>query len=107
MYLYTETALEWLVSQTLDEHHRRKRVFAFIELFYRAGVFDPMMPYRVWMAIMGTEEDPPFAYAKRSNSLAAMGIGAFQPPRQPDGSRLDPEWPWWDVVGRRMPWTEH
>lgn len=97
MYLYTDAALEWLVSQTCDEHHRRKRVFAYIELSYRAGVFDPLMPYRVWLAVMGPDEDPPFA---------RNGIGAFQPPRKPDGKPLDPQWPWWDAVGRRMPWSE-
>jgi hypothetical protein len=97
MYLYTDTALEWL-AQTADEQHKRARVFAFIEVFYRAGVCEPLMPYRVWIAIMGTEVDPPFA---------RNGIGAFQPPRRPDGTPLDPYWAWWDIVDRRMPWAEH
>jgi hypothetical protein len=96
MFQYTDTALEWL-AQTSDDHHKRKRVNAFIELFYRANVFHPMMPYWVWLNVMGTEVDPPFAKG---------GIGAFQAPRLPDGTPLDAEWPWWDSVDRPMPWSE-
>jgi hypothetical protein len=77
--------LEWL-AQTTDEHHRLKRVLAFIELFYRAGVCDPTMPYRVWVKLMGDAE-PPFAYS---------GIGAFQIQRTPGGGMFDPEVLWWN-----------
>jgi hypothetical protein len=96
MYSYTDTALTWLV-QTTDDHHKRMRVKGYIELFYRAGVFDPMMPYRVWIAVMGTDVDPPFT---------KDGIGAFQVPRLPDGTRTDGQWWWWDKVGRQMPWSQ-
>lgn len=80
MYLYTDAALSWL-AQTFDEHHRRKRVYAFIELFYRAGECDPTMPYLVWRAIMGIDILPPFAWGNN--------IGAFQPPRDATGQVLN------------------
>jgi hypothetical protein len=107
MYQYTDVALEWLV-QTTDDHHKRKRVNGYIELFYRAGVFDPMMPYRVWLVVMGPNVDPPFAQKGLSapGSLGELGIGAFQTGRTADGQVLDGQWPWWDLVGRRMPWSE-
>lgn len=85
MHLYTDTALEWL-AQTTDEHHRLKRVYAFIELYFRVGVCDPAMPYRVWRALMG-DAVPPFA---------AGAVGAFQRPlRKADGTGPDPHWLWW------------
>lgn len=79
MYLYTDAALQWL-AQTFDEHHRRQRVYAFIELFYRAGECDPQMPYLVWRAVMGIDILPPFAWGNK--------IGAFQPPRDAEGQVL-------------------
>jgi hypothetical protein len=92
MFLYTESALEWLCMQT-DERHKRPKVFAFIELYYRAGVFDPRMPYVVWLNVMGPNELPPFAY---------NGIGAFQLPRSVrdrdvpiDYEQMDLYW--WDL----------
>lgn len=108
MYLYTDAALQWL-AQTVDEHHKLRRVYAFMELFYRAGVCDPLMPYRVWIAIMGTDVDPPFACCKggggTGTELANMGIGAFQTPRSPSGQVCCGDWPWWDIVERPMPWS--
>ena len=109
MYLYTDAALQWL-AQTVDEHHKTRRVWAFIELFYRAGVCDPLMPYRVWIAIMGTDVDPPFACkgcGGTGTELASLGIGAFQVPRDQHGRPGDGQWHWWDIVNRQMPWTEH
>jgi hypothetical protein len=117
MYSYTDAALA-AVAQTSDEQHRRQRVHAVIELYYRAGVCDPGMPLRVWLIVMGTEVDPPFA--EYNESIGAC-IGAFQPPRSegdgstaypgvrtlPLGTPLDPYWNWWEHVGRQMPWTEH
>jgi hypothetical protein len=47
--------------------------------------------------VMGTDVDPPFT---------KDGIGAFQVPRLPDGTRTDGQWWWWDKVGRQMPWSE-
>jgi hypothetical protein len=107
MYSYPDAALLWLV-QTGDEHHRRRRVNGYIELFYRAGVFHPLMAYWVWLCVMGTEVDPPFAQKGISppGSLGELGIGAFQTGRAADGRVLDGQWPWWDAVDRRMPWNE-
>lgn len=107
MYSYHDAPLEWL-AQTSDEHHKRRRVNAFIELFYRAGVFSPMMPYWVWLNVMGTEVDPPFAQKGLSapGSLGELGIGAFQTGRSDDGQVLDGQWPWWDSVDRPMPWSQ-
>jgi hypothetical protein len=107
IYSYTDVALTWLV-QTTDDHHKPMRVKGYIELFYRAGVCDPMMPYRVWLVVMGPDIDPPFAQKGLSapGSLGELGIGTFQTGRSPDGKALDGQWWWWDKVGRQMPWSE-
>lgn len=100
IYSHSDEALWWLVQTRDDIHDKRKRVYAYIHLFYRAGVFDPMMPYRVWITVMGTEEDPPFATAETKH------LGAFQPQRQPDGTPHDMSWTWCEIVGKKMPWSE-
>ena len=54
-----------------DDRHRLMRAFAFIELYYRAGCFDPSMPYRVWSLVMGPDVPPP---------VSTLGGGAFPLP---------------------------
>lgn len=100
IYAHTDEALWWLVQTRDDIHDKRKRVYAYIHLFYRAGITDPFMPYRVWLTIMGPDIDPPFV------NKTTNGIGAFQVPRLPDGTLTDGEWWWCDVVGRDMQWPD-
>ena len=38
----------WIVVQLRDDRHSHHRYRAYVELFFRAGVFDPLMPRRVW-----------------------------------------------------------
>jgi len=75
-YQRTDEELITLVNTT-DDRHRFMRVFAFIELYYRCGVFDPSMPYRVWRIVMGPGVPPPFS---------SSGFGAFR--AQPDWRSL-------------------
>jgi hypothetical protein len=105
IYAHTDESLWWLVQTRDDIHDKRKRVYAYIHLFYRAGIFDPMMPYRVWINVIGTEEDPPFACKGSARGGAddgprSQGIGAFQTERFSNGETGDGQWWWWDVVGR-------
>lgn len=62
------------LASTTDDRHRFMRVYAFIELLYRAGVFSPAMPYIVWRHVMGPNIPPPFSYS---------GFGPFSARIQP------------------------
>ncbi|MGE0582995.1 MAG: hypothetical protein AB7P31_12795 [Steroidobacteraceae bacterium] len=64
------------LASTTDDRHRFMRVYAFIELLYRAGVFSPAMPYIVWRHVMGPNIPPP---------VSATSFGAF-PSRLQTGS---------------------
>lgn len=68
MYQRTDEEL-WILVQMRDNWHREWRVYAYIELYYRAGVFDPLMPYRVWSTVMGADTPQP---------MSRMGVGAFK-----------------------------
>ena len=72
VYKQSTENLLWLIEQK-DSRHQFTRVFAFIELYYRAGCFDPSMPYRVWSFVVGPDAPPP---------VSCLGLGAF--PRQYD-----------------------
>jgi hypothetical protein len=50
-----------VVLDKRDEDHAIFRVAAYIELYYRCGIFDQDMPYRVWNAVMG-DAPPPFSW---------------------------------------------
>lgn len=41
------------LAGSTDARHQYMRVFAFIELFYRRGIFHPSMPFVVWRQVMG------------------------------------------------------
>ena len=56
------------VASTTDARHKLARVSAYIELFYRAGVFSPAMPRIVWRYVMGPHIPPP---------VSATPFGAF------------------------------
>lgn len=56
------------LALTRDDRHKLARVSAYIELFYRAGVFSPVMPYIVWRYVIGPHIPPP---------VTATGFGAF------------------------------
>lgn len=58
-----------IIENRRDESHRLARVSAYIELFYRAGEFDPLMPYRVWFTVFGEHVPPP---------VSVTQFGAFQ-----------------------------
>lgn len=51
-----------VVFEKRDDSHAVFRVAAYIELYYRAGVFDQDMPYRVWRNVMG-DTPPPYSGA--------------------------------------------
>jgi hypothetical protein len=53
-----EEDLWYVVNEKLDSVHAFVRVFAYIELYYRNGVFDPLMPYLVWTVVMGDTTPP-------------------------------------------------
>ncbi len=63
----SDSELIELVSTT-DARHRLARVSAYVELFYRAGIFTPAMPYIVWRYVMGPQIPPP---------VSSSGFGAF------------------------------
>lgn len=57
----TDDELFHVIFEKRDQGHSIFRVAAYIELYYRCGVFDPDMPYRVWEAVMG-DAPPPYSW---------------------------------------------
>ena len=66
MYLRTDEEL-WILVQMRDNWHKEWRVYAYIELIYRSGNFDPHIPYLVWTIVMGDIPPP----------MSRLGFGAF------------------------------
>lgn len=54
----SEEDLMHVILERRDQGHAIFRVYAYIEMYFRCGVFDPLTPYRVWQAVMGDAIPP-------------------------------------------------
>ena len=58
----SEADLWYVVNERTDDAHIVVRVHTYIELSYRAGIFDERMPYLIWRIVMGDATPPHQAF---------------------------------------------